>query len=73
MTQFVSNMWYVLSKIFNNQKVWGIILIFSGAMTAIIDSEPGVHDVSAFICVFLPLGLLCLFSRIDLLNYKDER
>lgn len=66
MTKFVDNVWYVLSKIFNNQKLIGLILIFCGIASAAIDVEPGVHDASAFICVFLPMGLLLLFSKEDL-------
>lgn len=71
MTKFVDSMWCVLSKIFNNQKLTGLVLIFCGIASAVIDSEPGFHDASAFICVFLPMGLLLLFSRQDLFNYKE--
>ena len=71
MTQFVDNMWYALTKIFSNQKIMGLMLIFCGIASAAIDAEPGVHDASAFICVFLPMGLLLLFSKQDLFNYKE--
>lgn len=71
MSRFLNCMWDILAIIFNDRRVMGVVLIFAGISTAMIDYEPGRYDISAFICVFLPLGLLLIFAKEDPRIYKE--